>query len=284
MIKNQFKNQIMYEIEEKDIVSKLGVNSVIRTKHYMLPLREIGYNGKKTIVCGTEKYIKETVSGIDENKMIVFIKSLSELLKLCVASAFLDRSYIDITNETIFYDRDDDAFRLPVVPVDNDDSIAGKENWDDAIRSFIVDMLSGAIFNESLLQFRYGFLKTDDVIKFIGENAALLTCTENGRNIEESELKLEYSGRFGAFSFFICKDEFVIGKDNNCDGVLSMNPAVSRRHCMFKRTRGGWYVEDLGSSNGTCLGEKSIEQGKPMRIRDGEKIRISDMEFTIHFS
>ena len=284
MIKNQFKNQIMYEIEEKDIVSKLGVNSVIRSNDYMLPLREISYNGKKTIVCGIEKYVKETASGIDENKIIVFIRSLAELLKLCVGSAFLDRSYIDITNETFFYDRDEDTFRLPVIPVDNDDSIAGRENWDDAIRSFLIEMLSGAIFNESLLQFRYGLQNTDDVIKYISENAPFLICTEGGKNIAESELEFEYSGEFGTFTFYICKDEFVIGKDSDCDGVLSMNPAISRRHCMLKRTQGGWFVEDLGSSNGTYVGNVSIEQGNPVRVRNGETVRISDMEFTVHIS
>ena len=282
MIKNQFKNQIMYEIEETDIVSKLGVDSVIRSNDYMLPLREISYNGRRTIVCGTEKYVKEIVSGIDESKIIVFIRSLAEILKLCMESAFLDRSYIDITSETLFYDRDEDTYRFPVVPVYNDDRIAGKENWDDEIRAFLIEMLSGAIFNESLLEFRYGFQNTDDVIKYIEKNAPLLTGTEYGENKRESELELLYSGEFGSFVFYICKDEFVIGKADDCDGVLDMNPAVSRRHCMFKRTSGGWNLEDLGSSNGTYIGDTCIEQGHPHPVRSGEKIRISNMDFTVH--
>ena len=282
MRKNQFKNQIMYEVEEADIVSKLGVNSVSRRNDYMLPLREVCYNGKDYLVCATENYVKESPGGIDDNKKVVLLKSLSEAMKLCENRAFLECSFIDISNEMLFYDKDKANYRFPVVPVDSSESITGKENWNERCGLFVTELLSGAIFNESLLQFRFAMHEIDDVSDYIIRNADQLNCSEQGKRAFESELDLEYSGDCGTFTLYICKDEFVIGKDDDCDGKLDMNSAISRRHCMFRRMQEGWFIEDLGSSNGTFIGGVRIEVGEPVHVHDGEKIRLSNMEFTAH--
>lgn len=39
-----------------------------------------------------------------------------------------------------------------------------------------------------------------------------------------------HDGVYGTFSFYITKNKFTIGKAANNDGVLAMNPAVSRSH------------------------------------------------------
>ena len=51
----------------------------------------------------------------------------------------------------------------------------------------------------------------------------------------------------------------IIGRDPKCQIVLD-SPRISRRHArIFQDPFGRWIVEDLGSRNGTWIGEHRIE-------------------------
>ena len=49
-------------------------------------------------------------------------------------------------------------------------------------------------------------------------------------------------------------DEFEIGRAADGDGTLGDDPEISRRHAHLILDRDRWYVEDLGSTNGTFVG------------------------------
>src|SRR5262245_19841483 len=62
----------------------------------------------------------------------------------------------------------------------------------------------------------------------------------------------------------------IVGTSPECDVVLS-DPRVSRQHCELRITRRGISLRDLGSKNGTFLGEVPIVEiilplGVPVRI------------------
>ncbi len=64
----------------------------------------------------------------------------------------------------------------------------------------------------------------------------------------------------------------VLGRANDTDVVLD-DDGVSRVHCMIELLDGRWSVRDLGSTNGTYVGERSA--GKtPLTLRDGDRIRL----------
>jgi transcriptional regulator with GAF, ATPase, and Fis domain len=52
------------------------------------------------------------------------------------------------------------------------------------------------------------------------------------------------------------------------------DPRMSRRHLAIRRVGDAWQVEDLGSSNGTRLGGRSIEG--PVTLTDGDVLRAGD--------
>ena len=53
------------------------------------------------------------------------------------------------------------------------------------------------------------------------------------------------------------KRSFTIGRDESCELHID-DPKISRRHVRVVAQHGTWYIEDLGSSNGTCLNGEMV--------------------------
>lgn len=281
MKKKHRKNHILYEILEEDRISNLGIKSVHRQKEYMLPLREINYNGQFSIICATDNLVNETVKGISLSKRAILIKSLSELLRVCTESAFLDNIYIDLSDDAVFYDRKENVYRFPLIPVDNSGELPDRKKWGDSLKAFLYMALDDTDQNRSLSQFKEGLEDTDDIVAYVIEKAPSITVDEMKSEGDANSIELEYDGVYGTFTLFICKDEFVIGQSNDCDGVLSMNSTVSRHHCKIRHTSEGWSVADLGSSNGTKVDDIQLSKDQFFPIHTGDKLIISDMDFTV---
>lgn len=68
------------------------------------------------------------------------------------------------------------------------------------------------------------------------------------------------------------KNELVLGREHNCDIVIS-DRQVSRQHAKIVPSSGGIFLEDLLSKNGThCNGQKLTE---PVKLQDGDVIQIA---------
>ncbi len=69
----------------------------------------------------------------------------------------------------------------------------------------------------------------------------------------------------------VVKDRFVIGRGRECDLVID-SAKVSREHAIIAREADGWFIEDLGSSNGTWHHRERVTR---KRIADGDEFFIS---------
>ncbi len=70
---------------------------------------------------------------------------------------------------------------------------------------------------------------------------------------------------------------FVVGRDPK-NGVALENVGVSRRHCQFTCENGRFFVEDLGSSNGTFIQGKRIRKAE---VSNGDEVNVG--KFTLLF-
>jgi FHA domain len=68
----------------------------------------------------------------------------------------------------------------------------------------------------------------------------------------------------------VVKDRFVIGRGKHCDFVIHSGK-VSREHAVVVREASEWFIEDLGSSNGTWFNKQRV---KRRRVEDGDEYYI----------
>lgn len=69
------------------------------------------------------------------------------------------------------------------------------------------------------------------------------------------------------------------GRDPDCEIVID-SPHVSRKHFELARTNSGYFVTDLGSSNGTKLNGNKIPPHEPTQLTSGDEIRVMSIEMT----
>jgi pSer/pThr/pTyr-binding forkhead associated (FHA) protein len=57
----------------------------------------------------------------------------------------------------------------------------------------------------------------------------------------------------------VTEDELLLGRGAGCDLPLRLDPLVSTKHARIVRDGASFYLEDLGSKNGTYIGERRID-------------------------
>ncbi len=75
------------------------------------------------------------------------------------------------------------------------------------------------------------------------------------------------------------KNEFTIGKSEECDYMVFDNKKVSRRHCLLRISNGECYIRDNNSTNHTYVNGKLIQSGFDVMLNNDDYIRLGDEEF-----
>ncbi|MBE7038432.1 MAG: FHA domain-containing protein [Ruminococcaceae bacterium] len=124
------------------------------------------------------------------------------------------------------------------------------------------------------------FLFISSVIRLI-----YLDITDTSRylsTVEEAYAYLKLINLKEAFSFKVYEsygigESTTIGRKRNCDIRISC-PYLSKMHARIFLYNNKFYVEDLGSTNGTFVGKHQVLE-KPVRIKDGDKLSFGGLSF-----
>src|SRR5258705_8173959 len=87
-------------------------------------------------------------------------------------------------------------------------------------------------------------------------------------------LKIKAAGRTRLIVFDT--QDLSLGRANEND-ISVDDPEMSRKHAVFKRTREGCTVEDVGTSNGTAVNGATASRAV---LKHGDVVRIGEVEIT----
>ena len=73
-------------------------------------------------------------------------------------------------------------------------------------------------------------------------------------------------------------ESFVVGRSSKADLTIP-DRSMSRMHARFYQDQGKWFVEDLGSRNGTLLGGRPVDH--PLRMDHGAVIQVGSTSITL---
>lgn len=123
-----------------------------------------------------------------------------------------------------------------------------------------------------------------------GETTLLARESEGTTLLEEEGTTLLDSGRPEAALFRcstgittnIAKDVFTIGKAAENDLCLADNKTISRNHARILCSGNGFSLQDMNSTNHTCLNGRRLEGGKEELLQNGDRIQLSNEEFEFY--
>jgi sigma-B regulation protein RsbU (phosphoserine phosphatase) len=82
-------------------------------------------------------------------------------------------------------------------------------------------------------------------------------------------------------TFNLDKERTLLGRNASCDIVFPANDfAVSREHACILRLQNKFFIEDMGSRNGTFVNNEKLTQRA--ELNDNDKIRICDFLYSFH--
>lgn len=103
---------------------------------------------------------------------------------------------------------------------------------------------------------------------------------EPGRAIAPGAVISVGSGFYEGLEVPVDKDWLVIGRGRGADLVLA-EPTISRAHAAIGCDARGFFVEDLGSTNGTIVNGERRERS---RLADGEEIQMGRLRLSVRTS
>lgn len=72
---------------------------------------------------------------------------------------------------------------------------------------------------------------------------------------------------------------YIMGRHPDCDIVIEVG-AVSRNHCQVVRDGNAYFLEDMGSRNGTFLNDEPNKIEGRRQLRHGDQVRVCEVTFT----
>jgi DNA-binding response OmpR family regulator len=98
-------------------------------------------------------------------------------------------------------------------------------------------------------------------------------------NERENAILILQQGNAPSRKWTLDREEYVIGRLPECDIVLP-DRLVSRHHARLFQKNGSFWIEDMGSKNGTYVNGEPVVS--PRQLKDGDEIQIA-LRFKLAF-
>lgn len=300
---DRYRDHTAISFDDSDSVHRLALKKLINIDYdVVIPVSAFYKNGNIRLLYSIEglRSLSILKDQLQPDNIIDLLHDLGRVLKFIEDDAFISREMIDLSIDNIYYDPEKGSLKVCIIPMISPDQEAGAFTWN----SKLFDILIEAYKRITDLKPSENDMPLYDAINDLynakgSEASAKYICLEKvleelGNEIEVQDeskyhvcddqlIEIRYKGDSYAFSFYVMKDYFVIGKEEGCDGCIRNNSAISRKHCVLERHDGHLYISDLGSLNHTYVNRHMLESGEKVMIKDHDILRIADMDFEIVF-
>ena len=102
-------------------------------------------------------------------------------------------------------------------------------------------------------------------------------ASRNDLNFRESSMPVRLVSASSGKTIKLDKPVVLIGRNPDCDVVLTKSRKVSRAHCLVACVNNQIIVRDLGSTNGVWVNGQRVE--RESRIRLGDELSVADVRY-----
>ena len=102
-------------------------------------------------------------------------------------------------------------------------------------------------------------------------------------SIEDRPRLVMESGPQPGLIVLLTHDWLSVGRSSDNDIVLR-DLEVSRHHARLRRSDQGWMLEDLGSTNGTIVGNRKLTPFLSCPVRNGEQVKLGNIKLLIEYT
>ncbi len=115
-----------------------------------------------------------------------------------------------------------------------------------------------------------------NIIRLIYLDIKSMNLSSLDKNIYLKLINRKETLPFKVEEFYSLEDNIFIGRSNQ-NNIVIKDPYISKRHLHIVKDEGHYYLEDMGSVNGTFVNGNKIMD--VIRLRNGDRIRIGQVEF-----
>ena len=291
---------IAYLLNEPAIFSSTGYKFLQTQEEYFVPCKGLMYNGKKELVFFTENYkcLSDIMPALDNKNILsmlaVLVKTIIDIKNI----GFLSCNNIALSLDKIFWDIKEKTIKLVYLPINGSNSAS--RDYEDTLKKLIIETVETrtSLSTSNTTEFREVVLDSivtlEDLYRKLYEGHKSLAEFNNVQNdevepediVQEKIIETETPELFlvnvaDGKKIHINKNDFIIGKSINADGVIKDNKAVSRTHWMIFEENGCYSIVDLESANGTYLNGSKLTSGEEYAINNGDKIRIANSNWVV---
>ena len=302
---SNYQTHISFRLDANEKLSSLGMKMLKQLNNRsILDIALIKQNGSNRLICRTQRL--ESIDAIDrlltEDSRKELIARLAQLINMFEDNAFLNKEFIVLDPDKVFINPEDGSARFIVLPVVSNATGALGREWLEKLYEYLkmivynveagtdasIDRLRNILITLDEDRTDSGELAINGLLnlnRYIVENFAGAATEIQPKAVPTKNTNisvgLNYHGRYGNFSLYIIKKEFVIGKSEVCDGRIPFNNAISRQHGKVYIENGECFYEDLGSSNYSRINGSVLEPNRRIKLNNNDIIMLADMEFKV---
>lgn len=242
------------------------------------------YNGRVQLYYLADSYkpLSGMLFGMNADAFIKIVMNLLANVIEVKNNGFLSCTNIEASFDKIFVEPSTRKVRLVYLPI-SEHLYEDDGEFENELRTSLIRLINGvpALFSDRTMTLAVDLankmMPIEEILSRLKRNVVM---PESDTHKKHAGLKLVEEKGHTIFS--VNKSEFVLGKSTGAaDGVILMHNAVSRRHCVIRKTDEGYTVTDLGSLNGTFLNKNRLQPDQPYILRNEDTLRVANVSFQV---